>query len=407
MSQPIPPTIATALEELTRAFHAVKGPACDPLTAPWDTVDEVTRTVLGGEFQPSQPGHRLYQLRLGALFGERLAREAGGFWFRKRDAVGGFGLGFPEGVFTVSPFKVTALAMVSGKVAGLGTAMAELKKQAEAAKKPGPKLGPDDYERFFDPAFLEFFAQDPKRAKAAWEATPKRLLADLKDAAFRVKPSGKTKEWLETKLTFPLIGLAQDTPLIAQAEKDAGLVERVGELFGARYGTGLTGEEGFANVLLPLLTIDPDKAPTPKKKEGQGALAMFFAQSPRVEGLPDDAILGLFSPEQVSAPDPRLAKVDGLHTFRVNPRTLNPLLQRFDAKAIKSRVEAFSRTLETPLDVTETIVLDGALDWLTRLRDTLALAVRDQLDLCLRRVPETEGQTGEGKGQLRDAVQGG
>ena len=44
---------------------------------------------------------------------------------------------------------------------------------AEGAKAP-KKLGPADYERFFDPRFLEFFAVDTARAREAWAGRLRR-----------------------------------------------------------------------------------------------------------------------------------------------------------------------------------------------------------------------------------------
>lgn len=408
MPTPVPPTIAIALEELRKAFQAVQGPTFDPMTEPWSAIAQATQKLLNGGFQASDPHHRLFQLRLGALFGARLTRENDGFWFRQRDALGNFSVGFPGGVFTVSPFTVTALALVSGTVAGLETAAGELKTAVNASKTPGgAPLTPRDYERFFDPAFLEFFALDRKAAQRTWESAPRKLIAALKDASFRAQPSKTTRDWLEKKLLFALGPLDPERPLIDQAERDLPLVERVGELFAARYGTGLTAEEGWAKAALPLLSVDLSQNPKGEPVQGMGVLAAFLSCMPKLPEVPSEGILGLFSSEQIAAPDPRLSQYAGLRTFRVNPDPLLPLLQRFDGEKLRERVQTFARALGPTVQLTpqETAVVEESLTWLKRLQDTLALAVRDQLDLCLRRAPEIEGYAGDGKARLREALQ--
>lgn len=409
MPPPVPPTVAIALEELRKSFQGANGPAFDPMTESWAHIAEATRKVLGGDFQAADPHQRLLQLRLGALFGARLVRDTGAFWFRQRDAIGGFALGYPGGVFTVSPFSVTALALVSGTVAGLQTAAGQLKAASEAAQTPGAApLTPRDYERFFDPAFLEFFACDRQAAQSAWESPPRKLIATLKDASFRAQPSKTTREWLEKKLLFALGPLDPERPLIDQAGRDLALVERVGELFGGRYGTGLTAEEGWAHAALPLLRLDSSqeaKADPAPDTAGAGMLAAFLARMPRLPEAPTDGVLGIFAANQISAPDARLEKHPNLRTFRVNPRPLLPLLQRFDGARIRERLQTFLRAQgDQTLSPQENAVLEESLAWLKRLQDALALATRDQLDFCLRRAPEIEGYAGDGKAKLRDAL---
>lgn len=414
MPHPLPPPLALSLDAIHKTLgQTAAGAGLDLLTAPWETIAQATREALGGRFNPTDPAHRLFQLRLGVVFGERMARESNAFWFRQRDAVGGFALGMPEAVFTVSPFAVTAMALVADKVAGLSTAAEQIGRDRGRARADGAvaqPLTPADYERFFDPAYLEFYVLDTKRAAEVWQTPPGKLLQELRDAALRVNLDKKTRAWMDREILSGLSKSDPNLPLIEQAERDLPLVERVGELFAGRYGTGLTHEDGWANVALRLLQLDPAQRVQGKPAEGIGALATFLTQALRKEGMTQDGVLGLFARDQLSAPHPALAKLSSLRTFRVNPRPLLPLLQRLDLPALRNALAAFLATLPKvggkPVALTppEQAIFDQTLTWLEHLRDSLALATRDKLDLCLRRAPEIEGYAGAHKAELRRAL---
>ncbi len=310
---------------------------------------------------------------------------------------------------TVSPFSLAAVALISGHLEGLDGVEAELVSEAKAAaaREPAPKaLDAHHYEQFFDPSLIEFVALDGKRAADAWALTPSRLVRELKDAEVRTPQLAKqTRDWLERELIAGLRALEQERPLLAQAAHAPRLIERTGELFGGRYGTGLTTEEGWQHAALPLLAIDPGKAPAAGEAQGRGVLERYLAAMPRREGTPEGGILGLFSVDQVGPVHPALEAEAALRLVRLNPRPLLPLLQKFDPEAVRKSVGAFAKAANGSLDAREQAVLDGTLEWLVRLQDTLALAVRDGLDFCLRRATEAEGRAGESKAQLRTALQ--
>ncbi len=421
MEPATPPQIKIALEQLQTTLTAAGYPSLDPLTASWAELEPAIHKVLDGTFQASHPGHRLLSLRLGALFGERLARAGRGFWFVQSEAMAGLALGFPDVVFTVSPFTVVTMALVKNSLAGLETAAAKILEDRNEAKarEASPKaLTPADYQRTMDPSFIEFLALDEKRAHAAWELSPRRLIQELKDALFRAQLSKQTAAWLETSVLSELRELDQNQRLIDQAERAPRAIERVGELFAGRYGTGLTTESGWSQVALRLLSVDATQTATIRPqalaaiKKGAGPLVAFLHEMPKLPDAPQEGILGLFQPAQLSAPHPQLAGLQTLRLVRVNPRPLLPLLQKFQEKALREALEAFLPRLQeavgapTALSAQERALFDEALGFCKRLQDTLALAVSQKLDLCVRRGTEQEGYTGGSKAELRAAVQG-
>jgi hypothetical protein len=62
--------------------------------------------VLGGRYDGAKPPHRAVAVGLGGLLGEHLARDHRAFWFRQREALHGFEVGFPDTLLALSPFEL-------------------------------------------------------------------------------------------------------------------------------------------------------------------------------------------------------------------------------------------------------------------------------------------------------------
>lgn len=405
-----PSPIVAAAAELKQSLKL------DPLKASWGELDAAIRTQLGGEFDAHKVAHRRMSLNLGAVIGMRLANDTGAFWFAQRDSMGALALGFPEAVFSVSPFSVSTLALVTRTVPELEQALAKIREDAAAAKKeaPAPKpLTPEDYQRYFDPGFIEFFVLDAARAESVWNLPPQRIIGELKDAFFRAMGlSREGRAAVETQLIAPLQTLDQQQPLIDQAERAPRLIEHLGNLWGGLYGTGATSEEGWNEVAARVLIIGAPASPTPTAeaaaKAGQvGPFTLWLRTVPPQPDAPKGGILGIFPPEAVRPPHPKLSGVP-LRLAAFNPRALLPLLQKYDQEAVKRSVAAYGAALGAKAKAggRDGPLQEQTLAFLDKLRDTLAIAIEKQQPFCVRRLTESEAAQSSTLGPLRAALRG-
>jgi hypothetical protein len=223
---------------------------------------------------------------------------------------------------------------------------------------------------------------------------------------------------VETQLFAPLAELAPSKPLLDQdLEPNLRLIERVGELFGGVFGTGLTAEEGWFNVALPLLRADPDAevpadmlaAAASKLGRSEGPVTLYLRYMPPHPEAPQSGILGLFAPDQLSAPHPRLSNLN-VRIIRANPRALHPLLKSYDPERVRKGVQRFAGLLSQHTggsvapSAQESALLEDVLGFLTRLQGTLAIAIRDQRPFCVRRATASEAAAGPGKFEVRAAL---
>ncbi len=389
-----PPQIAIALEKLRQTFEMLGAPGVDPLTAPWAQVAELGAQLLRAPFDPQKGGHVTYALRLGALFGERFAKDTGAFWFRQRDVQAGLSMGFADRVFAFSPFGVAAQALTRGEVGQLDEAAQQLRRDhAAQPAQMATFLGPADYERFYDPAYFELIALDLARANAAWESLPGALLKTLQGPAAVARLEPQVRAYLEEQLLAPLRRLDPKLPVVQQARAEPRLVEGVAKLLGTEQSTGLTHEEGWSSLGLRMLGLDPTRSTKPSAeavralKDGRTPLGAFLADAQLRPEVPVGGVLGLFAIEDVLPVHPALHGVETFRLARVNARALIPVLQGFDRRKAERALGSYVSRLPRGSRLTpkQELLVEDVLQWLVRLRDVLALAQARELAFCLGR----------------------
>src|SRR5262249_4896816 len=122
-------------------------------------------------------------------------------------------LGFPTALLIVSPFGSVAEALSRANLSRLddfakevGNSLAQARFSAAGAAAP-TKLSADDYQRIFDPGFVQFLAIDPAKAKTAWDSTISQLIADVRDGFTR--EGGRLPAYSPTSLDARFIALPQ------------------------------------------------------------------------------------------------------------------------------------------------------------------------------------------------------
>ena len=131
-------------------------------------------------------------LGLAAIFAERLARDTQGFWFPNREAMEGASLGFSDALMMLSPFGAVLESLSRGQLSRLDEVAKEVRTNLSQAKFGAgrvARLNALDYQRLFDPGFLQFVAVDPEKARTAWESAPDKVIRELRGALDRVSPT--------------------------------------------------------------------------------------------------------------------------------------------------------------------------------------------------------------------------
>src|SRR5512140_1361678 len=175
---PVPQHVYQAQAQLSAALEKVAGKPVDLLKAPWAEVEQSLIKLLGGPFQVNRPEHQALALGIAGAFAARMAAEHRAFWFPNRDSPEGATLGFPDAIIMLSPFGAVMDALSQSKPAKLEDLSTQIRTQlgqvrfgANANLSLGgqpAKIGPVDYQRLFDPGFLQFVVLDPAKAKTTF-----------------------------------------------------------------------------------------------------------------------------------------------------------------------------------------------------------------------------------------------
>lgn len=428
MPHPRPPQVELAIGELAKALRAAEGRELDPLTASWDEIEKGVIKLLGGAFTPQNPTHQSVALMIASAFAERLCREFDGFWFQSREAPEGAALGFPDALCVVSPLEVSMQALGRGSLPLLDKVAADLRGALAKARgsrlldpsrppEDSEPLGPEDYQRVFDPGFIQFVCVDLVKAKVAWETSPAQQARDLKDALRRVAdklPRGAA-ESLHMQLVGTLERLPAEEPLAAHAQDAPQMVELLAQLHGVVEATGFGPAELWHHILIPALHAgaaesfpELDEEDLEPVKQGADPLLVYVDvvpyQSPTAD---EDGLLGVFPPEELGALDACLAESQTLRLLRVPPETLAEACSRFDAGTLRSALEAFRKHLAAAaadVEVPPSRLIDPAVRMLGDLARVVAAAQRPGQGLFVRRATESEAASETALVALREAL---
>jgi hypothetical protein len=401
----------------------------DPLTAPWVEIEKPVIGLLGGAFSTTNEAHMSLVFMLAAALAERLRRELGAFWFRNRGTAEGAALGFPTGGIVFSPFGAVVQALSRSQLSMLEAATGELRQAMAQAKGMAPggqpaALGPDDYQRLFDPGFIQFLRLDGKALGEALAATPAALARELDDAFGRLpdKVPPEVREGMRKQLTGALRRLDPARPLSEQADRSPQLPEMMGLLRATVDGSGFAPVELWEEVLLPLLHIGAaekfpeldDEEKEAFKQTDEPVLLYVDALPFQVPAEDEDGLLGVFPPEDVSAIHPGLGRSTG-RLLQVDPAALEAPLARFDVNALGDAVVRFvahaaaagASVAETRRPPNTPSMLDIALTLLDDLQRVFS-GVKDKPGsiLALRQVTESEAQSEPMLGEVRRALTG-
>jgi hypothetical protein len=429
MAHPLPPHIHNAQTQLAAALQKVEGKELELLKMPWAELETSVIKLLGGAFQPNNPNHQGLALGLAGVFAERMAVEHQAFWFPNRDSAEGATLGFPDAVIMLSPFGAVMDSMTQGKLARLEELEADLRRtmgqvrfQGGAPQSLGgggaPKLGPQDYQRLFDPGFLQFVVLDSAKAKTAFESKPDALARDIRDALGRTNPAlpQEARGQFEQQIVGSLQRLDPAHSLAEQMERVPRIAELMGHMFATVGGTGAAPEEFWGEIVLPLLFIGAPEQFPPVDEEETGAftqgappLALYVDVVPHAVQAPEEGLLGTFEHTELSLVHQGFSRVGALRLIKVSTDRIKPLVERFDADKTVDAVRRFTQYMEeksgkpTPPNPQNEEMLKAATVLLSDLKKALTEA---KGDVCLRRITEAEAASEQAVALVRRALQG-
>jgi len=360
MSAPLPPQLDAAKAQLSQALQAVEGRPIDLGAVGWADLEKSVIKLLGGPFQLQKPEHQVVALGLAAVLGDRLAKDSQGFWFPSRESPEGASLGFPDALVMLSPFGAVVDALLAAKLERLEDVVKDVRTSLGRARfsvqgGQAQRLTPFDYQRLFDPGFVQLVAVDAAKAEKAWSTPPEALARELKDALGRVgnRLPEQLKQQLDAQLVGSLQRLKPGVPLVDQAEQSPRLVELIGHLFGAVTSTGAAPEEFWADVVLPLAFIGaPATFPALEgdeleaAKQGVPPIALFLELVPFQHQSPEDeGLLGAFPFASVAPPHPKLGQLGSLRMVKVGFEALDKPLAALDPAKTKDALARFGEHL--------------------------------------------------------------
>jgi hypothetical protein len=428
MSQSTPPQIEAALAQLRKALQSAEGAEIDPLTAPWTAIERGVIKLLGGAFSPQDESHRTLAFMISAALAERLRRDLGAFWFPNRASPQGASLGFPAGVIVFSPLGAVAEALGRGKLPLLDDVAGQLAKaleQARAANPDGHALEPEDYQRLFDPAFVQFTVLRSSAMQTLLQRTPQEERRELEDAFSRLPKQvpREAKEPMRRQL-LEALGRLEDKPLGEQVAAIPQLGELLAMIHTATGGTGFAPAEFWQEILLPLLHIGaPESFPAVEEDElaayraGADPVLLYVEALPfQTSAADEDGALGVFPPEQLGLLDPAFEGSEGLRMVRVEAEALDAVVEVFDAAAIRAGVERFSEHLRSAAGESapppavrgpgEPSLLEAALILLQDLVKLVGTVEEGQTFLAIRHATESEAAAEPLIAELRRLITG-
>ncbi len=420
---PVPQHVHNAQLQLAAALEKVEGKPVDLLKAPWAEIEKAAVKLLGGAFQPNRPEHQALALGLAGAFAARMNGEHQAFWFPNRDSPEGATLGFPDAIIMLSPFGAVMDSLSQGQLAKLEDLANDIRRSLGQVRlgggaQQGQKISPADYQRLFDPGFLQFVVLDPTRVKSTIEAKPDALARDVRDALGRTNPQlpPEVRQQFEGQIIQSLQRLEATKSIGDQAERAPRLVELVAHLAATIGGTGSAPEEFWHDVVIPLLYIGAPASFPPLDedeleafREGADPLALYVDVVPHAQSAPEEGLLGAFEMTDISLVHPAFSKVGALRLIQVNVDRLRPMLEKFDPQQTLAAVKRFSDyaaekagkpAAQSPQGQE---MLNAAVMLLTDLKRSVTEA---KGQVCLRRLTEAEAASEQALALVRRAMQG-
>jgi len=346
--------MAAALAELRKLLVASDGRPIDPVTADWAEIERGVILLLGGAFAPEKPRHLEIVFMLASALAERLSQELGAFWFQNRSTPNGATLGFPDAVVVFSPLEAVFDALGRSKLAMLTGLSAELKQAVTRARTehPGQSLGPEDYQRLFDPGLVQFLALDPEALSRALGATTESVRRDYEHGFSKMSreiPEGARKQ-VNAEIGGALNRLPGDTPLGEQIARAPQLVEFVALTSAITATTGIAPLEFWEQLLLPLLHIGAAESFAPlgddeleAYRQGADPLLLYVDVVPyQTPAADEDGLLGMFPEDAVGLLDERWSQAPATRLVKLDTTELSPLCAAFDPAAVRAAVERFA-----------------------------------------------------------------
>jgi hypothetical protein len=280
------------------------------------------------------------------------------------------------------------------------------------------RLRPEDYQRLFDPGFLQFVVLDAPKAKQAWESRPDSLQRDIRAALGRTNPPlpPEARQQFEGQIVMALQRMEPTKPLSEQVERSPRAAELMGHLFATTHMTGAAPEEIWQELVMPLLFIGtPDSFPPLDDeeldafKQGADPVALFLDVVPYQRQAPEEGLLGAFELSDVGLPHPCFERISSLRLIKLDRAKVEALVKDFDAAKTRDAIERFTKYLEEKSGAKATRtpagaqMLDAAVTLLTDLNRALSSA---NGELCLRRITEAEASSESALSLVRNALQG-
>jgi hypothetical protein len=422
---PAPIQIEVAVKQLKQAIDSIERREVDLEKASWSEIEKSIIKLLGGAFRVERPDHQAIALGVSGLLAEHFNQQLGAFWFPNREALEGAALGFPDALMVLAPFGAAVDALARGNLALLDEMEKDVRRSISqvrfSAIQPGvTKLTPADYQRLFDPGFIQFVAVNPAKAKESWERTPPQLAREIRDGLSRMPNSVPTevRKQLETQLTGALDRLQPQNKLGNQTERVSRLSELIAHLFASTEVSGSAPEELWTEVILPILLIGvPQRFPPLEQadlaayRQGADPLLLYVDIVPHQSSAPDDGFLGLFAPDEIEPLNLASAR-DGIpRLLRLKRERLEPLVNAFDPAKVTQSVEAFSTQLQqqvgTPSESPpRSALLQSVLTLLSDLKKVVPAAGKEGNALGVRQLTEAEALTDAALDRLRRTLQG-
>ncbi|MBX5480728.1 MAG: hypothetical protein IRZ16_02595 [Myxococcaceae bacterium] len=422
MATQVPASVELALKQLLAGFKAVGLPELDPTKSSWVEIEKGVARLLGGPLDLKRPDHQAVVLGVAAALGVRLAQQDGAFWVHNRESPDGLVLGFPDALVMLSPFGAAMDALSRANLAQLQDVQKEIRAalgraRLSIAAGPQPKLAPEDYERLFDPGFVQFVLLDEQKLKEAWENPVSALTRNLRDALDRVtQVPPELKKQLDAQLLGAVASLDQSKSLISQLGVAGRMVELIAHLAATTEATPPAPEDFWAAVVLPLLFIGtPEKFPPfgheekEAVKQGVDPLFLYLDVVPYQMPAEEDGLLGAFGAEDVGLLHPDLRGLSPLRLLSLKLDRIGPALEKLNPAQSK---EAFGRFCEYVKQQTGTQpptgpserVLGEALTLLGELKKIWDARAKGKT--ALRRITEAEAASDGALNAVRKALTG-
>ncbi len=421
-----PPHLAAALDHLRQSLAAVGEAKLDPEQASWADLEKGVIKVLGGPFSEAKDAHQLVALGLAVALATRIARDNTAFWFPNREAPEGASLGFAEALIFFSPYAAVADALSKARLTLLEEpetqirrAIAQSKFAPQAAAAP-VRLTALDYQRLFDPAFVQIILLDLQKAKKTWSSTPEQLTRDLRDGIARIGDSvpAAAKAQLEGQLVGALARLELGKPIQTQTEHAPRMLEMLAHLTATVEGSGAAPEEFWADIVFPIAFIGaPEQFPPiegEEKKaiqEGADRLSLWVDWVPYQVSAPEEGFLGAFDPSTIKLPLPELAASGAPRLLEVSGASLEKALEHFDPDAVRRALKRFGEQIaqhagpKAATSQESDEMLDAALKLLGDVKSLMAQKAPEKV-ICIRRITEAEAASESTLILLRKALSG-